>query len=172
MKQVLQLTFSLLFLTGLTLTLSAQMDKANRPSPPAEASGMIGDAKITVNYSSPAVKDRDIWGGLVSYDKVWRAGANEATTFETSADIMVNGSNLPAGKYGVWMIPGKDTWTVIFNKGFDQWGSNYDKSKDVLRVDATPAMGDFQERLQFMVSDGQVVLAWEKLKLPLTITTM
>src|SRR5690348_9678173 len=86
---------------------NAQGDKSQRPSPPATATGKIGDANITINYSSPAVKGRKIWGELVPYDKIWRAGANEATIFETDHDIKVEGKNLPAGKYSLFATPGE-----------------------------------------------------------------
>jgi len=162
------LTLSLVL--AITVVAGAQADKSDRPSPPAEVSGMIGDANIKISYSSPAVKERTIWGGLVPYEKVWRTGANEATVFETSADINVNGSVLPAGKYGLFTIPGEETWTVIFNSVSDQWGAyNYKSDKDVLRVKATPGESAFQERMRFVIEGDQVVLEWERLRLPLMI---
>lgn len=85
----------------------AQKDKSKRASPPATATGKIGEATITIDYSSPSVKGRKIWGDLVPYDKVWRAGANEATIFTTDKDIKVDGKSLPAGKYSLYAIPGK-----------------------------------------------------------------
>jgi len=161
---------TLLLVTLFATTTHAQDDKANRPSPPAEATGHIGKADIKISYSSPAVKGRKIWGDLVPYNAVWRTGANEATVFETSADIMVNGSKLPAGKYGLFTIPGENSWTVIFNEVWNQWGAfSYDASKDVLRVTATPGTGDFHERMMFMIEGNQVVFAWENLRLPLTV---
>lgn len=87
--------------------IAAQEDKSARPSPPAEARAKVGQANIAINYSSPAVKGRTIWGDLVPYGKVWRTGANEATTFETSTDLDINGHKLPAGKYGLFTIPGE-----------------------------------------------------------------
>ena len=158
-------------LTALTFTIAGSaQDEANRPSPAAEAKGKIGEAQITIAYSSPAVKEREIWGALVPYGQVWRTGANEATTFETSADIQINGKTLQAGKYSVFTIPGESSWTVIFNSVVEQWGAfRYDASKDVLRVEATPQMGEFLERMTFFVENGQVVLGWEKLRLPLMV---
>ncbi|HTK22302.1 MAG TPA: DUF2911 domain-containing protein, partial [Mucilaginibacter sp.] len=85
--------------------LKAQEDKSKRPSPPATATGKIGDATITINYSSPSVKGRKIFGGILPYDKLWRAGANEATMFETDKDIVVEGKKLPAGKYSFFATP-------------------------------------------------------------------
>ena len=170
MKPIFKLLFTAMVVLAIVSAASAQADKSSRPSPPAEAKGKIGSADITISYSSPAVKEREIWGGLVPYGSVWRAGANEATTFETSADIQVNGQTLPAGKYGFFTIPGESSWTVIFNSVPNQWGAfQYDASKDVLRVEATPQMGEFQERMTFSIEGEHVVLAWEKLRLPLTV---
>src|SRR6202008_4357152 len=96
---------------------SAQMDKASKPSPPAKASCTLADGKsITVDYSSPRAKGRKIFGGLVPYGEVWRAGANEATTFVTSSDITVGGKAVPAGKYTIFAIPGEDKWTLVISK--------------------------------------------------------
>ena len=92
-----------LFQTNVT---QAQDDKSKRPSPPAEASAKVGGTMVTINYSQPSVKSRKIWGELVPYDKVWRTGANEATTFEVSTDVKIEGKTLPAGKYGLFTIPG------------------------------------------------------------------
>lgn len=160
-------------LTGLLLagSLSAQEDKAARPSPPAEAMALIGDAKVSIHYSSPSVKGRTVWGGLVSYGKVWRTGANEATVFETSADLKINGKHLPAGKYALFTIPGEKEWTIIFNSTWEQWGAyRYDEGKDVLRVTATPKKSDtFHERLLFAFHDHKATLYWENLEVPMTI---
>ncbi len=162
--------FVFALILGLSITFSAQSQ--DKPSPPAEANGEINGAHININYSSPAVKGREIWGGLEAYDKVWRAGANEATTFETDKDIKVEGKSLPAGKYSLFVIPreGKD-WTVIFNKVPNQWGAyNYDQKEDALRVDVTPVKKDaLQERLVYEISDGQVSLIWEYMEVPLSI---
>src|ERR1700675_3642107 len=106
----------------------AQDDKSKRPSPPATATGKVMGATITINYSSPAVKGRKIWGGLVPYDKVWRTGANEATIFETSKDIKIGGKTLKAGKYSLYTKPGEKEWQVIFNSQTGQWGIKMDGS--------------------------------------------
>lgn len=166
MKNVLVLVT--LVLSALTAnSLQAQDNLATRPSPPAVVRGAIGDAAVVINYSQPAVKDRIIWGELVPYGKVWRTGANEATVFETNQDLMIAGQKLPAGKYGLFTIPGENEWTLIFNEVWDQWGAyKYDAEKDVLRVTAIPSKSPtFNERLVFEVSDGNVVLRWEHLQL-------
>jgi hypothetical protein len=137
-----------LILSALCLFMStvtwAQADKASRPSPPMTASGKVGGATVTINYSSPSVKGRKIFGELVPFDKVWRAGANEATIFETDKDIMVEGKKLAAGKYSLYAIPGEKEWSFFFNSETGQWGikrggdTTKDAAKDVLTVKAKP----------------------------------
>jgi len=116
---------------------AAQQDKSKRPSPPAKATCDLGGGKsITVDYSSPRVKGRKIFGGLEAYDKVWRAGANEATTFVTTADLMVGGSHVPAGSYTIFAIPNPDKWTLIISKKTGEWGTDYPgPGEDLARVD-------------------------------------
>ncbi len=174
-----------IFLKGLVLTLVgmlmtslifAQQDKSKRASPPETATGSVSGSTITINYSSPAVKGRKIWGGLVPYDKVWRLGANEATIFETSKDIVVEGKKLPAGKYSLYAIPGEKEWTFIFNSKTGQWGIKMDGSttedpaNDVLRVMAKPMKSSaFNERMKFVVSGSGFTLEWEHLKVPVSV---
>jgi hypothetical protein len=152
----------------------AQEDKSKRPSPPATATGKIKDATITINYSSPSVKGRKIWGGLVPYDKVWRAGANEATIFSTDKDIEVEGKKLAAGKYSLFATPGEKEWTIFFNSEAGQWGdkqngdANMDPSKTVLEVKVKPKEHkDVQEKLLYKIVDKELEkgfeLSWEKL---------
>ncbi|MCC9137148.1 DUF2911 domain-containing protein [Pontibacter silvestris] len=162
---------ALLFVCMLMSTVTwAQDSKANRPSPPATASGKIGDATVTIDYSSPSVKGRKVWEELAPAGKVWRAGANEATTFEVDKDVTVEGKELPAGKYSVYAIPGKDQWTVIFNKVAEQWGTQYDEKQDALRVTAKPEKAlSFNERLAYEVTDNGFVLRWENLELPVSV---
>lgn len=170
---------------GLRLTLAgvlmssmiwAQGDKSKRPSPPATATGKIKEATITINYSSPAVKERKIWGELVPYDKVWRAGANEATIFETDKDIKVEGKSLPAGKYSLYAIPGEKEWVFIFNSQTGQWGIKMDGSttedpaKDVLRVTVKSKKSEsFNERLLYEVNEKRFALSWENLTVPVSV---
>ena len=134
--------FAVLGVACLTLGLmaalgSAQMDKAARPSPAAKASCTLADGKtITVDYSSPRAKGRKIFGGLVPYGEVWRAGANEATTFVTTTDLMVGGTHVPAGSYTIFAIPNKDKWTLVISKKTGEWGTAYPgPSEDLARVD-------------------------------------
>jgi hypothetical protein len=166
MKGFILVSFLFCLVTLPFSKVSGQDDKSTRPSPPAEAHAQIGDKAISVNYSSPAVKGRTIWGDLVPYGKVWRTGANEATVFETSGDLVINGQKLPAGKYGLFTIPGEKEWTIIFNSVWEQWGAfKYDASKDVLRIKANPVKsGAFNERMKFEISDHVVTLLWEDLQ--------
>lgn len=149
----------------------AQEDKSKRKSPPATVEGTIGDANITINYSSPSVKGREIFGGLLPYNKIWRAGANEATTFETSEDLVVEGKKLPAGKYSFFVIPkSQGKWTAIFNEVAKQWGAyKYDQSKDVLRVKAKVETVDTIENLSYKINDNSIVLEWANKQLTLDI---
>jgi hypothetical protein len=169
-----------LFLTlaamSLTAVILAQGDKASRPSPPATATGKIGGATITVNYGSPSVKGRQIWGSLVPYDKAWRAGANEATTFETDKAITVEGKPLAAGKYSLFAVPGEKQWSIIFNSETGQWGvksggvANRDPAKDVLTVTTKPSKSaSLNERLVYDVTGNGLVLRWENIEVPIAI---
>jgi len=154
-------------------TTSMAVAQEKKPaSPAATATGTINGSTITVNYSSPFVKGRTIWGELVPYSKVWRAGANDATTFETSKAIKVEGKDLPAGKYAFFVIPEKDgTATVIFNKEAKQWGEyKYDEKKDALRVSIkTKKSAKLSESLVYTVGKNNVTLSWENLEFPISI---
>ncbi len=154
----------------------AQNDKANRASPPATASGKIGGANVTINYSSPSVKGRKIWGELVPYGQAWRAGANEATVFQTDKTITVEGKPLPAGNYSLFAIPGENEWQFIFNAEIGQWGikrggvANRDPAKDVLTVTVKPTTASaMNERLVYDVTTNGFVLRWENLEVPVSI---
>ncbi len=116
---------------------SAQADKAARPSPAAKATCTLADGKtITVDYSSPRAKGRKIYGGLVPYGEVWRTGANEATTFVTTSDLMVGGTHVPAGSYTIFTIPNKDKWMLVISKKTGEWGTNYPgPENDLARIE-------------------------------------
>lgn len=148
----------------------AQGANATKPSPPATASGKIGQANVAINYSSPAVKGRKVWGELVPYGKVWRAGANDATTFAVDQDVMVEGKALPAGTYSLYAIPGEEEWTMIFNKTAKQWGTQYDEGQDALRVTVKPTKAaSMNERLAYAVTDNGFVLRWENMEVPVSV---
>src|SRR5436190_19631388 len=116
---------------------SAQMDKSKRPSPPAKATCDLGGGKtITTDYSSPRLKGRKMIGGVEPYGKVWRNGANEATTFVTTTDVMVGGTHVPAGSYTIFAIPNKDKWMLVISKKTGEWGTAYPgASEDLARID-------------------------------------
>jgi len=168
------------FLTLVGVSISsmilAQGDKSKRPSPPATATGKVNGATITIDYSSPSVKGRKIWGELVPYNKVWRTGANEATLFATDKEIKVEGKALPAGKYSIYTIPGEKEWVFIFNSQTGQWGvkeneeTTEDPAKDVLRVTVKPEKSaSFNERMKFEVDKTGFSLLWENLKVPVSV---
>jgi Protein of unknown function (DUF2911) len=169
-----------------------------RPSQKASVMQTVGVTDVTITYSRPAVKGRKIWGDppasaqgtatlddanarakdapIVPYGHVWRTGANEATTFTVTDDVLINGQKLPAGTYSLHTIPGKDEWTVIFNSDAGQWGSfSYDEKKDILRVKAKPqTVAENQEWLLFSIpvvtpNTAQVLIRWEKVAVPFTV---
>ncbi|OQP61494.1 hypothetical protein A3860_31700 [Niastella vici] len=159
MKKVLLL----IAIALVTIGVQAQGDKSKRPSPPAKVtettkSGVV----ITIDYSQPSVKGREIGKEIAPYGQVWRTGANEATVFEVSKDVKVDGKALPAGKYGLYSIPGKDEWVIIFNKTWNQWGTKYAEADDALRVKVKPGKApQFTERMTFTVDkSGKVALLW------------
>lgn len=182
--KVLGKTFSLnILLLAIFLILQSSIDVYSqkkeevRISPKAEVEQTVGFTKITIDYSRPGVKGRKIWGGLVPYDVVWRAGANEATKITFASDVKINGKKLKAGSYGFFAIPTPKNWTLIFNKVADQWGAfEYNDTEDALRVVVTPETDGncWQEWLAYTftkTSDNTSVvrLEWEKLKVPFTV---
>lgn len=138
-------------------------------SPHETTMSMIGDAHIHIDYSSPGVRNRIIFGGLLAYDMVWQAGAHNATWLETNQDLIIDGKTLPAGKYGFFTIPSKKEWTIIFNTNWDQHGKDdYDEKEDVLRFKVKSIPSETTtEQLEYEVkkitdTQGSISLAWEK----------
>lgn len=167
MKFTKKLVFGIvtLFIT----TLSIAQDK-KPASPSATAKGSINGANITINYSSPFVKGRQIWGELVPYGKVWRAGANAPTTFETDKTLKIEGKELPAGTYAFYVIPEKDGATVVFGKDKTIGANKYDESKDQLRVKVkTKKSSNFHESLVYSINKNNVTLSWENLDIPISV---
>jgi hypothetical protein len=194
---------TLLFIVCAISYASAQAPTVRLPRPSQKASIMqtIGVTDVTITYSRPGVKGRQIWGDpipaqaatkgeatlddqnvrpkgapIVPYGHVWRTGANEATQFEVSDDVLINGQKLAAGKYSLHTIPTKDEWTIVFNGTANQWGSfNYDPAKDTLRVKAKPQwVSDNQEWLEYSIpvvgpNSAQVLIRWEKVAVPFTV---
>jgi hypothetical protein len=158
---------------------SAQMDKGSKPSPPAKASCALGEGKtIAVDYSSPRAKGRKIYGGLVPYGEVWRAGANEATTLVTTADLMVGGQHVPAGSYTIFAIPNQDKWTLVISKKTGEWGIPYPGAdKDLVRVDmkvsALPAaVENFTIAFDKAAGGCMLRMDWEKTRASVDISKM
>jgi hypothetical protein len=142
----------------------------------ATVSQRIGLTDITIDYHRPLVAGRKIWGGLVPYDKVWRAGANENTTIDFSTPVSVEGQPLAKGIYGLHMIPGTDSWTLIFSKNSSAWGSfTYKQDEDALRVMVKPQPADMHNALTYEIDEvkpesAMVKLEWEKLAVPFTVS--
>lgn len=136
----------------------------------------IGLTDITIVYHEPLVGGREVWGKTIPYGKVWRAGANENTTIAFADDVSVEGKPLPAGTYGLHMIPNADHWTIIFSKNSTSWGSfSYDEKEDALRVDVKPQPAEFREALTYTFDDirpdsAAATLRWEKLAVPCRIS--
>jgi hypothetical protein len=175
MKKIFALSLIVALFT--TVTVSAQdkpkEDKSKRPSPPALVTETTkSGVKITIDYSQPSLKGRTVGKEIAPYDgKVWRTGANEATTFEVSKDVKVEGKALPAGKYSLHSIPGEAEWTIIFNKTANQWGSyEYKEADDALRVVVKPAKGPLTEKLTFKIDkSGKVTIAWGTVVVPFSV---
>ena len=177
----------LLTLLALPSTTTAQGDEV-RASLKASVMQRLGvDTDITIEYSRPGVKERKIWGELVPYGMApgtrfsnnkpfpWRVGANENTTFEVNKDVLIDGQKLPAGKYGIHMIPSEKDWVIIFSKNNSDWGSfSYNEEADALRATVTPVKAPHQEWLMFGFENlagtsATGYLHWEKLNVPFKI---
>jgi hypothetical protein len=169
--------FFLLLIAALLITPPAVAQGLDLPrvSQKASVKQTVGLTDVAISYCRPGVKGRVIWGGLVPYDKIWRTGANEATTISFSTDVKVDGQSLAAGTYSLHTIPGKEEWTVIFNKKAEQWGSyEYDASQDAIRIKIKPQEGAHQELMTFSFPDVQpssavVELSWEKVRIPFKV---
>ena len=145
-------------------------------SPPAKASATIGAATITIDYAQPSMRGRKIMGALVPYDKVWRTGANAATTLKTTAALDFGGTLVPAGTYTIYTLPGEKGWKLILNKQTGQWGTQYDQAQDLARVDLTVGATSAPVE-QFTIalagtggSAGLLTMEWENTKLTVPFT--
>jgi predicted negative regulator of RcsB-dependent stress response len=171
----LAIALAAIWLSGTAQALAQPPLTLPQPSQAASASQRIGLTDITITYHRPAVNKREIWGKLVPFGQVWRAGANENTVITFSTPVSVGGHSLPAGAYGLHMIPTEHDWTVIFNRESKAWGSFfYDEADDAARVTVTPVTAPFEEHLVYTfdgVTDKSVVamLHWEKLAVPIRI---
>lgn len=139
------------------------------------AVGLIGKDSVKISYHSPGVRGRIIWGGLVPFDEVWVTGAHNATNIAIDRPFVINGKEIPAGKYAFFTIPGKEEWTVIINKHWNQHLTNeYDEKDDVIRFKVKPHSVAHTERLQYFIetagnNEGKIAFAWEKIRLEFPI---
>lgn len=170
MKNLIQLGFAVFMMAPVVA--GAQALDLPRPSPNAKVSQVVGLTEITVEYSSPAVKGRTIWGALVPWGEVWRAGANAATKITFDKDVTFGTTAVPAGSYAIFVQPNKTApWTVIINKDWKQAGAfAYKKDSDVVRLDVKPQAIPARERLNYQFTDfgnagGTLALDWEKVRL-------
>ena len=162
------------------LVIAAQAERDTlKGSLKALVTGKIGNTVTTINYYSPAVRGRVIWGGLVPIDQVWVTGAHKATSIEFEGPVQIGGVELPAGKYGFFTIPSKDEWTIIINKNWDQHLTDeYDQKDDLVRVKVKPEVENInQERLRYVVESeggnkGEIAIYWEKLEISLPVTVL
>ena len=148
--------------------LRAQQDKSNRPSPPATAKcELAGGKTVTIDYSSPRKKGRNVFPDVVKYGEVWRTGANEATTFVTTGDVMVGSTHVPAGSYTLFTLPGKDKWTLIISKKTGEWGTAYPgETEDLARVEmkagtASTPVENFTLSFEKAGNGCNLKLAWD-----------
>ena len=148
----------------------------SKKSIPMETTKQINNARLTIKYHSPGVRGRIIWGGLVPYDQVWVTGAHNATIFEISRDFEVDNKKIPAGKYALFTIPGKEEWTVIINKNWQQHLTDeYAESDDVVRVKVKPeSLSTPVERLKYGIDQtgeyrADIIISWEKIRIPFSI---
>ena len=161
--------------TVLSSNAYAQNLELPAPSPKARADQRVGLTDFSIEYSSPGVKGRPIWGALVPYDQLWRTGANAATKLTASKEFTAGGKKIPAGSYALYTIPGKQQWTVILNTNWNTGGTaGYDQKNDVVRFTVKPEAIPLRERMAFIFSnatdsDVRLDLEWEKLRLPIKI---
>lgn len=161
----------------LSFSVAAQQLKTPRPSPDVTVIQYVGVTEVKIDYSSPGVKGRKVWGELVPFGEVWRTGANEATTITFSDPVKINGTELPAGTYGIHTIPNESEWEFIFSKDTKIDGSStFNKEKEVLRVKAKPEEHHFMERMTFLftgVTDNsaKVNLLWDKINVSFNFET-
>lgn len=168
-------------MTTLALTVfaatSCGQDKSARPSPPAKAvCNLAGGKTLTIDYSSPRVKGRKIFGDLVPYGKIWRAGANEATTFVTTTDLTVGSTSVPAGSYTIFTVPNADKWSLVISKKTGEWGTAYPgEANDLARVDMAVSktagpVENFTIEFEKGGSDCTLRMKWENTEASLKIS--
>lgn len=164
-------------LTSLACTvLLAASSLAQMPSPAETATATLNGKTITVKYGAPSMRGRKIMGELVPYDKVWRTGANDATTFDTAANLKIGNTSVPAGSYTLYTLPGASQWMLIVNKQTGQWGTKYDQSQDLARIPMKSAkLSSPQERMSISFENThgnstELHVKWENTDESVTIT--
>lgn len=176
--------YLLLLLTAAAFSVTAQQQKkeevcynpnlvkdTSKKSIKSMAFAIVNGDSVKINYHSPGVRKRIIWGGLVPYGEVWVTGAHDATTLEIPKAFVVNGKEIPAGKYALFTIPGKNEWTIIINKHWQQHlATEYDEKDDIVRLKVKPKKNAHTERLQYFVEESRngkvtITVAWEKMKI-------
>lgn len=155
-------TLTLFLLAATLLFPQEQKKKKQRASPPVETSVALGGKNVTIKYSSPSMKGRKIFGELVPFGKVWRAGANEATALHTDADIVLGDLTVPAGDYTLFVIPEANSWTLIVNKQTGQWGLTYNQDQDLGRTKMTLSKVAPVESYKMTLSEKSLKLEWEE----------
>ena len=189
MKLYFQLFVLSLALSASALSVKAQQQKkeevcynpnlvkdTSKKSIKSMAVAVFNGDSIKINYHSPGVRKRIIWGGLVPYDEVWVTGAHDATTIEMKKAFIVGGKEIPAGKYAFFTIPGKKEWTLIINKNWKQHlAMEYDEKDDVVRIKVKTKKNEHTERLQYFIEaanghNGKIAVAWEKIKIEFPFT--
>ncbi|MBT8401715.1 MAG: DUF2911 domain-containing protein [Rhodothermia bacterium] len=166
--------FLLLLALGVALgtvdTYAQRADDADRASKNGKTEAEIDGVNVVLEYGRPNAKDREVWGKLVPYGKVWRTGANEATTISFDAPVTIEGEPLDAGTYSLFTIPNEDEWVIIFNNTAEQWGAfNYDSEQDALRVTVTPGSGEHVESMDFVADESTVKLRWLETVVPFSV---
>ena len=169
MKKTIQLKAAALFAFAMLFSAVTFAQTKPVPSPRDSVSATVKGATISINYGSPSVKGRKIYGELVPYNKGWRAGANKATTFTTSADIQVGGKKLAAGTYSLYMVPGEAEWKVVFNSAIPSWGIGAggvanDPTKDLFSVNVKAKKAGPTEKLRYEVRPNGIALVWENVE--------
>lgn len=188
MKQLIKGLVLIFMVLGCTLFASAQVkEKAevcynpnlvkdtSKKSIKSMAVAVINGDSVKINYHSPGVRNRIIWGGLVPYDEVWVTGAHDATAIEIDKTFVVGGKEIAAGKYAFFTIPGKKSWTIIINKNWKQHlATEYDEKDDIVRLKVKPAKNEHTERLQYFIENNKkgtvIAVAWEKIRIEFPIT--
>ena len=157
-------------------TTTASAATGSPKSIPSETKKQVGGVEIKINYTAPAVRGREIWGKLVPYEKIWVTGAHDATSMEVGKDFEMGDKQIPAGKYALFTIPGKEEWTVILNKNWNQHQPDkYSEEEDVVRIKVKPQVTETsEERLKYEIEEtgektANIVIIWEKIRVPFGI---